>query len=97
MYHKKQESQTLEIVALDGDQRSRFPALVARQGRKCQKRFATFFTDNVRNVNTRQAYFRATTNFFDWCERRNLEIEIIESFHVSAYIEELMALSLYPQ
>ena len=31
MYHKKQESQTLEIVALDGDQRSRFPALVARE------------------------------------------------------------------
>ena len=91
MYHKKQERQTHEIATLDGDGKSRFPALVARNGGKCQKRFATFFTDNVRNANTRQAYFRATTNFFDWCERGNLEIEIIESFHVSAYIEELMA------
>ena len=50
MYHKKKGNHELEIVAVDGLE-SKFPALVVRQGRKCQKRFATFFTDNVRNAN----------------------------------------------
>jgi len=36
------------------------PAVVAELGAKAKKRFTTSFTDNIRNVNTRLAYFRAT-------------------------------------
>lgn len=67
-----------------------FPTLVASLGSKAKKRFATFFTDNIRNVNTRQAYFRASFQFFGWCERHGLEFAEVQSFHVSAYIEQLM-------
>ena len=65
------------------------PAILVNTGPKGAKRFATFFTDNIRNPNTREAYYRATCRFFDWCELAGLEIQHIESFHVSAYIEEL--------
>lgn len=65
------------------------PALVAVLGSKAKKRFTAFFTDNIRNRNTREAYFRAAFQFFEWCDRHGLSIETVESFHVSAYIEEL--------
>ena len=66
------------------------PAAVAYSGRKAQKRFVTFFTDNIRNPNTRAAYHRNVMRFFAWCESKNLPLPDIESFHVSAYIEELL-------
>lgn len=65
------------------------PALVAELGAKAKKRFTAFFTDNIRNRNTREAYFRAAFQFFRWCDEHRLSIETVESFHVSAYIEEL--------
>jgi len=68
------------------------PALIARRGFKAEKRFTTFFTDNIRNVSTREAYFRASCQFFNWCEAAGLEFSGVESFHVSAYIEQLMRL-----
>ncbi len=67
-----------------------FPALIERRGFKAKKRFATFFTDNIRNANTRQAYFRAAFQFFSWCQEHGLEFEAVQSFHVSAYVEQLM-------
>jgi site-specific recombinase XerD len=53
------------------------------------KRFWEFFTANIRNKNTRKAYFIAVTQFSKWCERRTLEIESIQPIHVAAYIEQL--------
>ena len=50
-----------------------------------------FFTDNIRNPNTRQAYFRAAFQFFHWCDELELSFSDIESFHVSAYIEHVLA------
>jgi len=67
-----------------------FPALIAHTGLKGKKRFTSFFTDNIRNKNTRDAYFRASFRFFEWCESMELELPDIESFHVSTYIELLM-------
>ena len=66
------------------------PALLATLGQKAQMRFTTFFTDNIRNRNTREAYFRAAFQFFDWCQERELSFEGVQSFHVSAYVEHLM-------
>ena len=65
------------------------PAIVVETGSKGAKRFASFFADNIRNPHTRRAYFRAVCSFLDWCDQFGLDIHGIESFHVSAYIEEL--------
>ena len=66
------------------------PAVVVNLGRDATKRFLTFFSDNIRNKNTRQAYHRAACRFFEWCEVNELDFHRIESFHVSAYVEELL-------
>ena len=65
------------------------PALVAELGTKAKKRFTAFFTDNIRNRNTREAYHRAAFQFFDWCDAHKLSVDTIESYHVSAYVEQL--------
>jgi site-specific recombinase XerD len=65
------------------------PALVAAQGEKAGERFFTYFTDTIRNKNTRAAYFRNACRFMTWCEDRGLILTTIRSFHVSAYVEEL--------
>lgn len=53
------------------------------------KRFWEFFTVNIRNANTRRAYFGAVSSFSDWCEQRGLLISQIEPIHVAAYVELL--------
>ena len=65
------------------------PAVIAADGPKAAERFFTFFTDNIRNKNTRAAYFRNACRFFVWCEARGLALQGVRSYHVSAYIEEL--------
>lgn len=65
------------------------PAPIANAGEKCSERFFTFFTDNIRNKNTRAAYYRNACRFFAWCEAKRLDFKNIKSYHVSAYIEEL--------
>lgn len=71
------------------------PAIVAAEGDKASERFFTFFTDTIRNKNTRAAYYRNDCRFLAWAEARGLALAAIKSFHVSAYVEEL-ALSLSP-
>src|SRR5262249_12498676 len=54
------------------------------------KRFIEYFAANIRNPNTRRAYFRAVLAFSTWCEAQNFtEIVDIEPLHVAAYIEQL--------
>jgi site-specific recombinase XerD len=65
------------------------PVVIAAMGDKASERFFTFFTDTIRNPNTRAAYFRNANRFFTWCESRGLGFDQIRSFHVSAYLEEL--------
>ena len=48
-----------------------------------------FFPANIRNPNTRQAYAEGDIRFFNWSEDRNLELDDITPFAVTAYIEEL--------
>jgi integrase/recombinase XerD len=54
------------------------------------KRFWEFFTANIRNKNTRKAYFVAAGRFSDWCEARKLSLGQVQPIHVAAYVEELM-------
>ena len=65
------------------------PAVIADDGPKASERFFTFFTDNIRNKNTRAVYYRNACRFFVWCEARGLALQDVRSYHVSAYVEEL--------
>ena len=51
------------------------PSIIRAQGERASRRFIEFFTANIRNRNTRMAYARAVKQFFDWCDRRKLELE----------------------
>ena len=73
------------------------PSLIVHAGGNAQKRFIEFFAAQIRNRNTRAAYFRAVVDFFDWAE----EMEIgglldIEPVHVAAWVE-LKTRSFEPQ
>jgi site-specific recombinase XerD len=54
------------------------------------ERFFDFFTANIRNPNTRRAYYKAACRFSEWCQGRGLrEMAYIKPVHVAAYIEWL--------
>ena len=73
------------------------PLQVAAAGETEARRFIEFFTANIRNRNTRQAYARAVAQFFRWCEARGLrELNRLEPVHVAAYVEELGTLHAAP-
>jgi site-specific recombinase XerD len=66
------------------------PAQIASAGADARRRFVEFFTANIRNRNTRQAYARAVSDFFRWCEGRGLRsLNRLEPVHVAAYVEQL--------
>lgn len=57
---------------------------------KAAERFFDFFTANIRNKNTRRAYYKAVCRFAEWCEAKGLrDLAAIKPFHVAAYIEGL--------
>jgi site-specific recombinase XerD len=67
----------------------RGPALFLPE-EKSAERFFGFFTANIRNKNTRRAYYKAACRFSDWCEGRELsELGEVKERHVAAYIEQL--------
>ena len=66
------------------------PTLIIDAGKPTAKRFVEFFTANIRNPNTREAYGRAVRDFFAWCDEHQVGPLIdIETLHVAAYIEQL--------
>jgi site-specific recombinase XerD len=57
---------------------------------KAAERFFESFTANIRNKNTRRAYYKAVCRFSDWCEGRGLrDLAAVKPLHVAAYIEAL--------
>lgn len=57
---------------------------------KTSERFWEFFTANIRNRNTRRAYYKAAARFAAWCGGRGLgELARVKPIHIAAYIEEL--------
>jgi site-specific recombinase XerD len=64
------------------------PALVAACGEHAERCFIDFFTSNIRNRHTREAYARAVNEFLHWCKAHGVHsLEEVESFHVAAWIE----------
>lgn len=86
---------TTEIIAFKGPRALaaltvRPPALFLPDPEGAE-RFWEFFTANIRNKNTRRAYYRAACRFSDWCEARDLgDLALVKPVHVAAYIEELL-------
>jgi integrase/recombinase XerD len=75
-------------LAAVGASPGNLPALFLRTEHS-GKRFWEFFTANIRNRNTRKAYFVAVSQFSSWCESHRLALEQVQPIHVGAYIEQL--------
>jgi site-specific recombinase XerD len=74
-----------DLVKLD----TRLPAIFLADARSSE-RFWEFFAANIRNKNTRRAYYKAACRFSDWCEGRGLfDLAKVKPLHVAAYIEDL--------
>jgi site-specific recombinase XerD len=68
------------------------PAVIANAGDHAARRFLEFFAGQIRNKNTRLAYYRAVCHFFSWVEQHRIgELADIEPLHVATYIETLQA------
>jgi hypothetical protein len=66
------------------------PPAVFLPNEKARDRFFGFFTANIRNKNTRRAYYKAACRFSEWCEGRGLlDMAHVKPHHVAAYIELL--------
>lgn len=65
------------------------PAIVADLGDGASRRFLEFFTANIRNRNTRDAYAQAVGQFLRWCEQSRLTLHQVEPIAVAAYVEWL--------
>lgn len=75
---------------IDRHQATSLPLAIVAAGEHAARRFLEFFVATIRNRNTRAAYARAVTHFFDWCEQRGIhELGRIEPIVVAAYIEQL--------
>jgi site-specific recombinase XerD len=75
-------------LAAVGGSAGNLPAIFLRS-ENSGRRFWEFFTANIRNKNTRKAYFVAVAQFSKWCEQKKLRLEDIQPIHVAAYIEHL--------
>jgi site-specific recombinase XerD len=85
-----------DLIVVDGTD-TLLPVQVRTAGKKAARRFLEFFTANIRNPNTRQAYVRAVSDFFHWCERMGLDrLDAVEPVHVAAYVEQLGTLRSAP-
>ena len=69
--------------------RGAVPQLFVDAGENSWRKFLEFFTANIRNRNTREAYLRAVVRFSRWCERKGIGLSELTPFLVAAYIEEV--------
>src|SRR5712692_7803905 len=64
------------------------PGLIAEAGQGAARRLIEFFTVNIRNHNTREAYARAAAVFLRWCEGQGIDaLRRVQPVHVAAYID----------
>lgn len=72
------------------------PALIGHAGEHARKRYLEFFTAQIRNKGTRQAYGYAADRFFAWCQEHGIGLEDIEPIVVATYIERLTTIYSAP-
>lgn len=90
--NQREESDT-DVLTIRPDH---LPSLIQRAGRDAERRCLEFFTAQIRNPGTREAYGRAVNRFFLWCEQRSVSLDQISPFVVAAYIEQLCQLLKAP-
>ena len=56
-----------DLIVLSPESVLPVPVLIAAAGPRAAHRFIQFFTANIRNPNTREAYARAINAFLAWC------------------------------
>lgn len=83
-------------IAVVGTALGQAPVIIRAAGGKAARRYFEFFTAQIRNRNTREAYYRALSDFFAWCDDRRLQLDDIEPMVVAAYIEYLMSVYSKP-
>jgi integrase/recombinase XerD len=82
-------SPVAELIPLESGPELAVPALFAASDH-AGMRFIEFFTANIRNPNTRRAYYNATCRFASWCQARGLgDLRRVLPVHVAAYVEEM--------
>lgn len=85
---------TVDVIPFEGPLElasvgSPLPALFLKEP-NAPERFWEFFAVNIRNKNTRRAYYTAACRFSDWCAGRGLfGLSAVRPLHVAAYVEEL--------
>ena len=87
------QKQTAEIVPVIPSGLN-LPVVITAAGERASRRFVEFFTANIRNKNTREAYARAIGAFLGWCDHHHLTLETIEPVAVAAYVEQLLKVGL---
>jgi integrase/recombinase XerD len=65
------------------------PATFANAGDSASRRYVEFFTAEIRNPNTREAYGRAVRQFDQWCQSLELPLHQLSPMHVAAYVEQI--------
>lgn len=68
--------------------RSTLSPILGDAGEEAPRHIIEFFTAEIRNSNTREAYARGARQFFDWATKKGLSLTDIEPVHVAAYVEE---------
>ena len=72
------------------------PAVIVGAGDRAALRFLEYFTVNISNRNTREAYARAAADFLHWCEGPGIgELGRVQPVHVAAHIELLQVLFVF--
>ena len=67
------------------------PAAVASAGESGRRAWLDFFTAQIRNRNTRQAYARAAHRLFDWLSEYGIhDVVDIEPVHIAVWLESRM-------
>src|SRR5262245_2864821 len=80
-----------EVARPEGPAGLELPAIITREGGKTIRRLLEFFAVTIRNENTREAYARAVSRFFTWCDLRGGTFGRIEPLVIAAYVEEITA------
>jgi integrase/recombinase XerD len=65
------------------------PSWFSREGDSATRRVLEFFTAQIRNPNTRQAYAHAVHRFAEWNDGKGFRLTGLKPFHVAAYVEQL--------
>ena len=84
-YELRAESVDPGLVVFDVN----VPKIIERAGGTARNRFIQYFTAEIRNERTREAYARAVGRFLNWCDSFGFELHDINPIVVSSYIELL--------